>query len=161
MKRGHSIDTVMTLMLFCLFTGAMMMVLMLGVQSYQGISASVEQGYQERTCLQYMATKVAHYSGTGAVGVTDFGDGSALVLEDVYHGEVYYTYLYVYNGMVMELFCASDVDLGPEAGFTIMAAEALTIEVVNEGLLHLTCTGSGGGTATQFVQVYGGEGGVS
>lgn len=159
MKRGHSFDTVMTLVLFSLFTGAMLLVLMLGVESYQGISASVEQSYQERTCLQYIATKVSHYSGTGAVSVTEFGDGTALVLQESFDGDLYNTYLYEYNGMAMELFCASDVDLGPEAGFEIMAVENLQVEAVTQSLLQISCTGSNGGIATQFVQVHGGEGG--
>lgn len=154
MKRGHSLDTVMTLVLFCLFTCAMLLVLMMGVQSYHGITQSVENS--ERICLQYMATKVAHYSGDGAVGVTDFGDGTALVLQETFDGDVYNTYLYSYNGTVMELFCASDVDLGPEAGFSIMDVASLTIEVVEDGLLWISCTSDEGITASRFVFVNGG-----
>lgn len=157
MKRGHSLDVLLTLVLFGVFTASVLMVLMMGAQSYQGVVTSMKESYEERTCLQYIATKVAHYSGTDAVTVTEYGDGSALALKETINDNEYITYIYLYQGQAMELFCESDVELDPEAGFSIMDVEGLTIESVSSQLLHLTCTGSGG-TAELYVGLHLGEG---
>lgn len=157
MRRGHSIDVVLSLVLFCLFAGSVLMVLMLGVQSYQGVVQSMEESYHERTCLQYIATKVNHYSGENAVTVTDYGDGSALALGETIGGSEYVTYIYTYEGNMMELFCASDVELDPSAGFKIMGVEGLDFTAITDDLIHITCSSSSG-TATVYVTVHGGEG---
>lgn len=153
MKKGHSLDAVLTMMLFGLFTGCVLMVLMMGAQSYQGVSTTVKENYEERTCLQYIATKVNHYSGADAVAVTTFGDGAALALYETIDQCDYVTYIYFYDGQVKELFCEWDVVLEPEAGFTIMEVEALEIQAVSQGLISLSCTGSGG-TAQLYVGLH-------
>lgn len=156
MKRGHSLDVVMTLVLFCLFTGSVLMVLMLGVQSYQGVVQSMQESYEERTCLQYIATKIDHYSGIDAVQVGTFGDGSALELHQTIEDCDYITYIYSYQGKAMELFCEHDADLEPEAGFAIMDVVALDVVEVSDDLLQISCTGSGG-SASIYVGLHNGE----
>lgn len=156
MRRGHSLDTLMTLALFCLFAGSVVMVLMMGVESYQKVSTSMEQSYEERTCLQYIATKVAHYSGEGSVSLTQYGEGTALALEETFDGSAYVTYLYVWDGMAMEMFCEKGVDLDPATGFPIMDVSNLTMEEVTPELLRISCTGSGG-TASVLVGLHNGQ----
>lgn len=158
MRRGHSLDVVLTLVLFCLFTGSVLIVLMLGVQTYQGVVASMESSYQERTAVQYIATKVSHYSGEDAVSVTQYGDGSALALQEYFDGEAYITYIYTLDGMLMELFCASDVDLEPNAGFSVFPVEGLELELTTPDLLRIACTDDTG-TTRVYVGLHNGEGG--
>lgn len=157
MRRGHSLDTVLTLVLFALFSCCLLMVLILGAQSYQRVVTASQESYEERTCLQYIATKVNHYSGKDAVTVTAFGDGSALALRETIDGYNYITYLYLHDGNVKELFCEADVDLSPEAGFSIMEIEHFSVEEISSNLLRLSCTGSGG-TAQLYVGCHSGEG---
>ncbi len=157
MKRGHSFDVVLTMILFGVFALSVLMVLMMGAQSYQGVVTSMKESYEERTCLQYIATKINHYSGENAVTVTEFGDGSALALTETIGGNNYITYIYLYNGYAMELFCEEGINLSPSAGFTIMELEGLTVEEATPNLIYLTCTGSGG-TADLFVGLHQGEG---
>lgn len=157
MRRGHSVDTVLTLFLFGLFAGSLLTVLLLGARSYQQVVASMEEIYEGRTCLQYIATKVSHYSGQGAVEVTQFGEGDALALHETIDGCAYITYLYLYDGQMKELFCETDVELAPEAGFSIMEIRQFTVELLTDNLLYLTCTGSGG-TAQLYVELHQGEG---
>lgn len=156
MKRGHSIDVVMTLMLFGLFTASVLMVLMLGIQSYQGVVTAMEESYEERTCLQYIATKVNHYSGEGNVALTQFGDGTALALRETIDGDQYTTYLYHYDGVMMELFCEADATLDPDAGFFVLEMEEFEVTEVSDNLLSITCTGSGG-SAQLYVALGEGE----
>lgn len=157
MRRGNSVVGIFAMALFGLFAASVLMVLMLGAKSYQGLVTTTKESYEERICLQYIATKVSHYSGDGAVSVTQFGDGGALVLKETLDGWDYVTYLYLHDGQVKELFCEADVELGPDAGFAIMDVEGLTIGLSQENLLYLTCTGSGG-TAELYLEIQDGEG---
>lgn len=157
MKRGHSWDVVLTMVLFGVFAGSVLLVLMLGAKSYQSVSASMKESYEERTCLQYIATKMGHYSGENAVSVVEFGDGSALALREDIEGCAYVTYLYLYDGYAMELFCEEDLNLAPDAGFYIMEVGDLAFAQVTDALVRLTCTGSGG-TAQLYVGLHLGEG---
>lgn len=158
MKRGHSFDVILTMLLFGVFTCSVLAVLMMGAQSYQGIATTIQESYEERTCLQYIATKITHFSGENAVTVTEFGDGSALALEQTINDNDYITYIYCYNGYAMELFCEKGVYLEPSAGFHIMEVAELSMVAVADNLIHLTCTGSGG-SAELFVGLRG-EGGL-
>lgn len=159
-KQGHSLDVLVSLALFALFTVCVLMVLMLGVNTYRGVVSSVEETYQSRTCLQYIATKVGHYSGENAVTVTQFGDGDALALKGYFDGEEYVTYLYAHEGMLMELFCATDVILTPADGFSVLEIDELSVEAVASNLLEIACTNQGQ-SATVLVSVHNGEGGVA
>ncbi len=152
MRREHSLDTVFTLMLFGLFTGSLLLVLMLGAQSYQKVVATMDESYEIRTCLQYIATKTNHYSGENAIQLTQFGDGNALALYETIDNCDYVTYLYVYQGQVMELFCEVEVDLSPQAGFSIMSVDSLVIDEISDSLVLLTCTG-GDGTAQLYLNL--------
>jgi hypothetical protein len=158
MRRGHSIDTALTLVLFCVFTVSVLLVLMTGARSYSGVAASMRQSYEERTCLQYITTKLRHCSGAEAVSVAAFGDGPCLALQEQIDGTDYVTYIYLHEGMVKELFCESGVELGPEAGFVVMEVQTLVIEAASPKLLYISCTGPGGGSAETFVALRGGEG---
>lgn len=143
MRRGHSLDTPLTLALFGLFTCCLLLVLMLGARSYQGIMEASEGSYTPRTCLQYIATKISHYSGENAVALTQFGDGDALALYQEIDGCPYVTYLYLHENQLMELFCGVDVVLSPEAGFFVMEISDLQIELVDDNLLSLSCEEEG------------------
>ncbi|MFI3312805.1 MAG: DUF4860 domain-containing protein, partial [Eubacteriales bacterium] len=146
-------------LLFGVFAGAVLMVLILGAQSYQSVEQSIESGYEARTCLQYIATKARHYSGEGSASVTTYGDGDALVLEETIDGFQYLTYIYTHNGHAMELFCEAGVTLEPDAGFVIVAVDDLDIQLVSDGLLHLSCTDDDG-EAQLYLTLHTGEEGL-
>lgn len=157
MKKQHSFDAIMAMVLFGLFAGAVLMVLLMGTQSYQSVVATTDAGYEAEICLQYMATKAAHYSGEDAVTVVEFGDGSALALTETIDDCDYVTYLYLYDDHLKELLCEAGVTLGPEAGFSIMEAADLSVEQVTSGLLRLSCTEQDGTSAQLYIALHGGE----
>ncbi len=157
MRRGHSLDTLLSLALFGLFAGCLLLVLMLGARSYQGVIDASEGSYAPRTCLQYIATKTSHYSGENAIALTQFGDGDALALYQEIDGCQYVTYLYLHDSQLMELFCEVDVALPPEAGFFIMEISQLQMTLVDDSLLSLSCE-EDGISAQLYLQLHLGEG---
>ena len=49
--RGHKIDTIFVLLIFCIFAVSVLMVLMLGANTYKNMTEISRDGQDERTVL--------------------------------------------------------------------------------------------------------------
>ena len=134
----HSIDVIAGLLLFLVFTGAMLMVLVSGAGAYQKISRSLERQYGQRTCLSYIAAKIRHYDTEEGVYLTDFEGLEALALDEEIEGDTYTTLLYYQEGYLWELFSLKDAGLGPEDGLAIMPVQEVSFREAGS-LLRITC----------------------
>jgi len=146
----HEFDTLFLLLLFTLFTGCILMVLLLGASSYEGIVKRDAGVYDARTGVQYIAAKIRHNDETGCVQTGSFSDRtdktsddiSTLYLKMSADGEDYYTKIYYYDGYIRELLCPENITLSPEAGQEVLAASSFS--VTQEGsLLQITIEENG------------------
>ncbi|MBQ4346981.1 MAG: DUF4860 domain-containing protein [Firmicutes bacterium] len=138
--RSTSGDLLTGLILFCVFAGAMLMVLISGAGAYKKIGGELGSLYNERTSLGYISTKVRSYDEGGAVYLEDFEGLNCLVLEEASGETKYLTRIYHYEGYIRELYSEAGIDLGPDAGEELIAAKALDMEYAGEGLLRISCT---------------------
>lgn len=136
---NHTIDTVFVLMLFCVFTAAILTVLLAGANAYQAIADKMEEQYAERTCLSYLDAKIRHYDEIGMVDTEVFGDTNALALYEELDGIQYKTLVYYANGYVWELFFEDGLQFQPEDGQKIIPAKDLEVSWKAKDLLLLTC----------------------
>ncbi|MDO4552017.1 MAG: DUF4860 domain-containing protein [Bacillota bacterium] len=141
--RAVNVEIVAGLILFCVFAGAMLLVLTSGAGAYKNVGDELEGQFGERTCVSYIAAKVRHYDSQAAVEIVDFNGMQALCLKEEIQGTPYVTLLYHYDGYVRELFFAQGAELLPEDGETIIAAEALELEEAEAGLLRVECVTEG------------------
>ena len=149
-QHSHTIDVVVGLLLFCVFTASMLFVLLAGADAYKSISTSMEQQYSERTCLNYIAAKVRHHDSNGGVYITEFEGINALALDEEFNGEIYQTLIYYYNGNLCELFTAEDSGVMPDDGFVIIAADGASFEIVRDSLIRVECS-VGGRSESVFI----------
>jgi hypothetical protein len=147
MRRSHTPDLVFALALFCVFAASVLLVLMSGANAYRRIADGLAQHYEERTCLSYIAAKLRHFDTEGAVSLTSFGDGDALLLTQTIEGREYGTLIYTHEGTVMELFTELPLAFGPEAGCVVLPAGSLRFSWLSDGLLHVECDGAEGRSA--------------
>lgn len=141
----HEIDTLFLLLLFTLFTGCILMVLLLGASSYEGIVKRDADAYNARTGVQYIAAKIRHNDEAGCVQTGSFSDRtdasadeiSTLYLKFRAGGEDYYTKIYYYDGYIRELLCPENITLNPEAGQEVLAASSFSV-VQDGSLLEIT-----------------------
>jgi len=138
-KFSNSIDVIVGLLLFCLFTVSMLFVILTGAQAYRGINLAMQMGYCERTCIDYITAKIRHYDVSGMVNVVDFEGTNALELDEDIGGDLYSTLIYYYDGYVYELFAAKDAGLKPEDGFSIIKVDSLTFEKISDSLVEISC----------------------
>ena len=135
---AHHMDGVYVLLLFAVFAGCILIVLLFGASAYEKMVARDQAAYNQRTGVQYLAAKVRHSDSTDHIFVGSFSDRTdehadeinTLYLQFVGDdGEVpgFYTKIYYYDGYIREVLCAEDGGLLPEDGNEILAAKGLQI----------------------------------
>lgn len=132
-------DAVFLLVLFCVFSAAVLSVLLAGAGAYQNIAARMESQYGERTCLSYLDAKIRHYDGAGQVAVEPFQQRDALALYEEIEGVRYKTLIYYADGAVRELFFEDGLEFQPADGAVVIPAQDLQIVQKTDQLLQLTC----------------------
>ena len=135
MTEKHEIDGVFVLLLFVLFAGSILMVLLLGASSYEKLVKRNQESYNARTGIQYIAAKLRHNDEAECVQVGSFSERENKEADDITtlylrmgtEGDYYYTKIYYYEGYIREVLCLEDSGLTPDAGQEILPAEGLVI----------------------------------
>ena len=143
--RKHEIDSVFVLLLFTLFAGCILMVLLLGASSYEKVVERDAKSYNARTGVQYIAAKLRHGDVSACVQAGSFADKNNTEADEIptlylgmsAEGEFYYTKIYYYDGYIRELLCMEDDELEPEDGQEVLRATSFSVEQ-NGGLLLVT-----------------------
>ena len=125
----HHMEGLIALLLFGVFAVCLMAVLLTGASAYRNLTDRDRTAYDRRVCTQYLAARVRQGDRQDGVRIEPFGDGDALLLIDDIGGFDYATYVYVSEGYLMELFCAVDSGLAPDAGSRIMPANGLDLNL--------------------------------
>jgi len=112
-KQNTSIFAVLAV--YVVFALCILCILISGAGIYQRLTRLGEESHIQRTCVQYVSTKVRQ-SSHSSLSVEPFFDLDALVLRQQIDGEFYLTRIYCHNGWLMELFSAQDAVLTPESG---------------------------------------------
>lgn len=159
-KHGYHLEGLMALLLFGVFAVCLLIVLLTGADSYQGLTQRDRMSDNRRVCAQYLATRVRQSDAAGAVSGGEFGGGDALLLSQDIDGEEYVTRIYVSGGYLMELFSTADSEMAPEDGEKLMAAKALSVSL-DGGLLELSVTPEDGTPVELTLSLRSGEGAVS
>ncbi len=147
--RGHLIDFLFTLALFCVFALSALAVVMIGADVYRSTVAEMRRSYDSRTSVTYIAEKIRQNDRAGAVSVQAFGDGDALVLEQTVNGSVYETYIYADGGKLRELLIPQGLELEPADGQSIMEITEFHVELTEDRLVRLEVI-SADGTVSQM-----------
>ena len=158
-RQSEHLEGLMALLLFGVFAVCLMVVLLTGADSYQGLTRRDQASSDGRTCAQYLATRVRQADIDQSVTVGEFGGGDALCFTQSIVGDDYVTRVYVYDGWLMELFCKADSNLEPEDGERIMTADSFSASE-EDGLLRLAIAPADGETVELLLSLRSGEGGL-
>ena len=159
-EAGHGLEGVFVLLLFGVFAGCLLLVLLMGAQSYKRVADRGAEAYEQRICTQYIATKVRHYDTSGGVAVSGFDlrtpELSTLFLYQNIEGAEYCIRIYYYDGAVRELFTEADQPVTPEDGQEILPAGDLRF-TLEDGMLTIHAVEEGGGESRLTLQLRCGE----
>ena len=119
MKKSH-VPGILVLLVFVTFTVSVLLVLLSGADTVQKLTHRDQSTYQQRTTVQYLATRIHQSDLIGAVSVDNSGEISTLVLKEEIDGQIYETRIYCYNGYLREMFCLAGLGLSAEFGEEIL-----------------------------------------
>ncbi len=137
-SKSRLLETLPNFLLFFLFACCMFFVLLSGAKLYKNVSGVMNEQFSVHTCVSYVTAKVRHYDTKDAVSIGKIGEEEALLLKEEINGEMYLTYLYCYEGKLMELFCSADMSVLPSDGQTLMPLDELTLSM-DDKLLSFSC----------------------
>lgn len=151
--RSFPISALAPWLLFAVFAGCIVIVLLFGAESYRGLSHRDRQSYQQRTAVQYLTTRIRQSDAEGMIFVGDFDTaqpnaaGDTLFICEKLGERAYYTRIYCYEGYLCELFAEATEAFEPGDGQRVLQADALRI-TQKERLLTMELTFADGETAT-------------
>ena len=150
----HHIDALAALLLFGVFAVCVLAVLLTGADAYRRLTQRDQLAYDRRTCVQYVATRVRQADSQGGVTVERSGDTDLLVLGA---GEEYVTYVYCYEGWLMELYTWSGEPMVPSDGWQLIEMEDMKLSM-EDGLLTVDITSPQGEEDHLLLTLRSGEG---
>ena len=137
-KQRHIVDILFVLALFCIFALSALMLVLIGSNVYRKTVANMDDNYNTRTSLAYVTEKIHQFDETDAIEIGTLGDRDALILKTNTESSQYYTYIYMNDGYLKELFVSADSDLAPEAGQNILPIEDFQLNKINNKLYQFT-----------------------
>lgn len=133
-KNNHMIDIIFVIALFCLFAISALMLVIIGANVYKKTITDMDTNYVSRTSFSYVSEKLRQHDVYDGIHIDSYGDSDAILLTEIINKISYTTYLYLYNGYLMELFTRSDQQLSPNSGQRIIKMDAFHINKINDSL---------------------------
>ena len=143
-KRGNS-EFVIVLLLFFTYAICALAICVLGANSYSQTVAVVQEGFNQRTGVLYIAQKVRQNDIGGGVRVDTYNDGTALVLTEQQTGQGFETWIFVKDGFLCEQQIQAGTEIVDDQAQRIMPMRMLALSFSEEDLLKvalITETGS-------------------
>lgn len=136
MRTNHSsmIDIIFTLALLGVFAASALGVTLIGATVYKHITADMEENFNSRTAVSYLVQKVRQHDSKDSVSIESYQGTETLVLNKSYGNVETKTYIYYYNGKIMELNLISNLDGKLSDGQAIVEANGFKIKKISQGL---------------------------
>ena len=138
-KTKHIIDSVFVICLMLLFVLSALSVIAIGATIYKKNVSGMTSNNSHRVASSYVTEKVRQADNNGQVYVKEIFGENALVLTSEVGGSLYNTYIYDYEGYLMELFARDDLTtFYPQSGQKILEISSFDIEQVSDNLMNVT-----------------------
>lgn len=126
---SHTISGVFVFLLLGVFAVFSTVTVLLGAKAYRSTAERADAHNAARIATAYLRSMVRSDDEENAVNVEDLDGVCAVTLKNVYDGEEYRTRLYVYGGMLRELFAQADMAFDPEHGETVCPVDEMTADL--------------------------------
>ena len=115
-ENRHIVDTLFVLTLFAVFSICSMLLIAFGANIYQKTINNYEEHFNISTSVAYINEKIRQNDDSGAIELSSFGSSDAFRITSYYNDVKYYTYIYMDDGYLKELYAKSESKLSPKAG---------------------------------------------
>lgn len=139
-RKQYSSDLLIVLLLFFVYAICALLLCVVGVNAYSQTVSVLQEGYNQRSGILYIAQKVHHNDIGGGVRVDQYDDTDALVLVEQDTGTGYETWIFIKDGYLCELVVAAGSDVTHEQAQRIMPMQDMALELGEANLLRLEVT---------------------
>ena len=150
---NYTVDSVFILALMALFGIISVYVIMIGAKQYKSIADRMSQNYETRTVASYLEEKLSQSDVSGSADVVMLDSVEALVLTDNINGQLYNTYIYAYDGYLLEITVSDGTEVSPGSGQKLIETGSLKMDMVSSNLFHFTITDTTGKDYSLFVSL--------
>ncbi|MBO4458137.1 MAG: DUF4860 domain-containing protein [Butyrivibrio sp.] len=152
-KRSYIVDMVFVICLMLLFVFSALSVITIGADVYQKNVGSVAGNYSKRIACAYITEKIRQSDANGGIYVENVFDQNTIVLQSDVNGVLYNTYIYAYEGNLMELYAMDELkDLYPQSGQKILELNYYNVEDIGNNTLSVNVTLDDGTEESFFVK---------
>ncbi len=138
-KKNHMIDSVFVICLMLLFLLCALTIIAIGASIYKKNVSLMADNNSHRIATAYITEKIRQSDKNGAISVQQIFGESAIVMTDEIGGKFYNTYIYDYDGNLMELYARDDLgSIYPQSGQKIMEIKSLDVKEISENMLSVT-----------------------
>ncbi|MEG2054462.1 MAG: DUF4860 domain-containing protein [Oscillospiraceae bacterium] len=152
-SKGHMVDVLFTLALFCVFTASALIVVLIGTNVYKTTVSNMQSSFSERTAMAYVAQKVRQNDVENALSVGSVEDQRALVIKEKTDNGVFLTYIYCYNGELCELFTTEDFKPTLESGQPLVPLKDFYVYQNANGSFFVETTTESGEISTMTLAI--------
>lgn len=145
-ENKHIVDTLFVLTLFAVFAICSMLLIAFGANIYRKTVDNYEEHFNISTSASYITEKVRQSDNSGAMDIIEFGDGNALRISSTYNNIDYYTYIYMDNGYLKELYAKAESKLSPKAGKKLLPIISFSVTDAENGMYRYSITDIYGST---------------
>lgn len=153
LKRRHMIDLLFPVALFFVFALSAVILILLAAGVYRATTENSSLQYTSRTSLAYLSEKIHQCDENGGIFLGKLDGYDALILEQTYGEDAYYTYIYSCGENLKELFIRDGVEAAAENGQTILEVKEFNMEQISDQLLKFTCTDTQDRTSSAVIGV--------
>ena len=143
-RHRHVIDLIFPIALFFVFAASSLSVLILAANVYTSTTKRLSINDENRTVLSYLSEKIRQNDTDGAINSVSIVGIDCLALSADYNGTACTTYIYVYDGVLKELFINDGIPVPLKEGRDIMQIASLSIEQLDDRIYLFTAVDSSG-----------------
>ena len=147
------INILLPMALLLMFAVSALAVLLFATRIYQNTVDSSILNEESGTAISYLCEKIHSSDSTGSIRLSKTNGIQALSLEQTVEGEVYTTYVYAFDGKLMEVFVKAGTEFAPSSGRAIMEIHGFSLTALRDDLLKISCTDHSGKTAWTVVAI--------
>lgn len=143
-KHIHTIDILFPLLFVLLFCFCALLVVMQGARIYKKTAAGLQENYTVRTAVSYLQEKLRECADASCIEIKELAGQQILVIDSVYAGETYASYIYLENGTLKELFKKKEeTAVNLQGGQDLVALDTFSVSQQEKDLLELTVSADG------------------
>ena len=137
-KNKHMIDSVFVICLMLLFVLCALAVIAIGANIYKKNVSAMADNNSHRIASAYITEKVRQNDIYGDIYTRLLFDEEILVMSKEINGETYNTYIYDFDGNLMEIMARANLDMiYPQSGQKIMKITSFGVREVSEKLIKV------------------------